>query len=1217
MNSTNLQAFSAQTDTALHPAVQQLEQEIVQLRAALYQSADQWRATFEQAAVGMAHTALNGQWLRVNQRLCAMLGYSAEELLGTSVQAITHPDHWADNLTAIHQLLAGKIQRYVTNKRYLHKNGGMVWGRLTLSLARTADGFPAYFVAVLEDITELKQTEDALRTSEERYRRIVEDQTDLICRFQPDFRLTFVNRAYAESAGKEPADLIGMRILDLIPADYQAQVINHVTVQNPTGHLATSENPVRLADGSLRWFEWTDRAILDEQGAVIEYQAVGRDVTARRQAEEAERTQRQFAEALRDSLAALTGSLDVDQVMTQILISAATVVPSEAGCIILFEEGYGRIAYCRGFTPEITALLHQHRFPIDSWSNIHHAFVHKAPYVVLDTHTTADWGEFPPTAWIRSSIGVPIELGGAVIGLLIADSATPGYFQPTDVEKLQAFARYASLALANAHHAALLEQQVAERTRELQAAKEQVEAILNHSRDGIVLVQPDLRIVQSNAAFRTLFYGQGTDDQEQSLLALIHPDDVAQVKTGLACAWQQKGDTYLEAPARRSDGSLFDAELSIGELREPGFVCTLRDITERKARERHLRYYASLQENVSEAVIVVDINWVIQSWNKAAESIYGWRAAEVIGKSGVTVLQTRYLRDLNHEQVWQILLAQGRWQAEVIQPRKDGTLLHILASLTLLRDEQGQILGIVGINRDITEQKQAALALAESRHFAAQITEAAPNHIYIYDMEEGCNIYSNHNIAALLGYSPQEIQALGNRLIREMMHPDDHKPFAAHVTRLRLAQDKKSFVFTYRMRHKNGGWRWFESHDTVFRRNAAGQVVQLLGVATNVTERKLAEDALRAQRDFLQFIIDSVPALILVKDQAGRYQLVNQHAAQIVGLTAATMLGKTDAAVLPNPAEVAFMRQKDEEALTAGHPLFIQEQTIRGAYYQTSKIPLRNEAGVVDRLLIVSVDISTRKAAEAALQQALQTEKDLSALKSGFITTASHEFRTPLAAILALTETLSAYRHRLTEAQIADRLHKIQQQVQRLQTLMADVLELARIQAHRARFTPVALDPAAFCRELMAEYQTLFAVTHRLLYNSDDTLPLVALDKRLFRQIITNLLANAVKYSTDDKPVTVTLTYTGELLIVQVQDEGIGIPAPDIHHLFQPFHRAGNVSAIPGTGLGLAITKEAVALHGGTITVTSELGVGTTFTVTLPVAARRAIPLPESDGKHL
>ena len=303
---------AAQVDMVLPQEIAQLAQEVAQLRTALQHSEDQWRTTFEQAVVGMAHVSMTGQWLRVNQRLCTILGYSAAELSNQTVQSLTHPGDSTREAAAASQLVAGEIQSYVTNKRYWHKDGHIVWGRLTLSLAHTVDGTPDYFVGMLEDMSALRQAEEALHTSEERYQRIVEDQLDLICRFDRDFRLTFVNAAYAAAMGKLPAALMGVQITELIPAEYQAQVRNHVARQNPLGRAATSENPLVLPDGSLRWFEWTDRAIFDEQGAVVEYQAVGRDITARRQAEAAERRQRQFAEALLDSLAALTTSLDVD-----------------------------------------------------------------------------------------------------------------------------------------------------------------------------------------------------------------------------------------------------------------------------------------------------------------------------------------------------------------------------------------------------------------------------------------------------------------------------------------------------------------------------------------------------------------------------------------------------------------------------------------------------------------------------------------------------------------------------------------------------------------------------------------------------------------------------------------------------------------------------------------------------------------------------------------
>lgn len=214
---------------------------------------------------------------------------------------------------------------------------------------------------------------------------------------------------------------------------------------------------------------------------------------------------------------------------------------------------------------------------------------------------------------------------------------------------------------------------------------------------------------------------------------------------------------------------------------------------------------------------------------------------------------------------------------------------------------------------------------------------------------------------------------------------------------------------------------------------------------------------------------------------------------------------------------------------------------------------------------------------------------------------ASHEFRNPLTTILLTTETLRAYRHKLSEDQIDERLGKIQAQGYYLRDIMEDVLQLTRLQAHRAQLNPVWLDLDALCRSLLDEFQGQVNGTDRLLYTGDDALGKVYLDKKLMRQLITNLVSNALKYSAADTIVRVSLAKTGEVLVFQVQDQGIGIPAADLTYLFEPFHRAANVDAIAGTGLGLTITKEAVELHGGTIMVESQSGVGTTFIVRIPL----------------
>ncbi len=166
--------------------------------------------------------------------------------------------------------------------------------------------------------------------------------------------------------------------------------------------------------------------------------------------------------------------------------------------------------------------------------------------------------------------------------------------------------------------------------------------------------------------------------------------------------------------------------------------------------------------------------------------------------------------------------------------------------------------------------------------------------------------------------------------------------------------------------------------------------------------------------------------------------------------------------------------------------------------------------------------------------------------------------------------------------------------------LLDEVLEIGRLETDQPEFHPELLDIDTFCQGLVEEIQIASAQTHELKFTRTGSCRTMFGDKKLLGHIVTNLLTNAVKYSPSGKAVHVHLTCFAESAVLQVRDEGIGIPEADQKHLFEPFHRAGNVGAIKGTGLGLAITKRAVELHGGSIRVESKVGVGTTFTVTIP-----------------
>jgi signal transduction histidine kinase len=245
--------------------------------------------------------------------------------------------------------------------------------------------------------------------------------------------------------------------------------------------------------------------------------------------------------------------------------------------------------------------------------------------------------------------------------------------------------------------------------------------------------------------------------------------------------------------------------------------------------------------------------------------------------------------------------------------------------------------------------------------------------------------------------------------------------------------------------------------------------------------------------------------------------------------------------------------------------------------------------------------VTERKQAEEEIRRALEKEKELNELKSRFVSMASHEFRTPLTGILSSAELLQEYGARWTEERKLVHLRRIQTSVQHMTSLLNDVLVIGKADAGKLEFKPARLDLVKFCGELVEEMQLSAGAKHTLTFASQVKSAPASMDENLLRHIVSNLFSNAIKYSPQGGEVQCTLTCQADQAILQVKDQGIGIPLEDQAHLFETFHRASNIRNIPGTGLGLAIVKRSVDAHGGTINVSSQVGVGTTVTVTLPL----------------
>jgi signal transduction histidine kinase len=283
--------------------------------------------------------------------------------------------------------------------------------------------------------------------------------------------------------------------------------------------------------------------------------------------------------------------------------------------------------------------------------------------------------------------------------------------------------------------------------------------------------------------------------------------------------------------------------------------------------------------------------------------------------------------------------------------------------------------------------------------------------------------------------------------------------------------------------------------------------------------------------------------------------------------------------------------------------LFNSRQLIRAIRYAFERHQLRKELKHQTDLLEQRVLERTAELQQAkeALAVALEQEKELSELKSRIITTISHEYRTPLTTIASSAELLEVYRHSWDDAKQLKHFGRIQSTIKHMTALVDDVLFVNQAEFENLSCCPTSLDLVAFLQELIDERQVTIGNKHHLNFTHIGEESQFLGDTKLLRQILSNLLDNAIKYSPNGGTVSVHLTFEETQVIFSCHDEGIGIPVEDQQDLFKSFSRASNVGTIGGTGLGLSIVKKCVDLHKGQITVDSVIRKGTKFTVTLPL----------------
>jgi len=388
-----------------------------------------------------------------------------------------------------------------------------------------------------------------------------------------------------------------------------------------------------------------------------------------------------------------------------------------------------------------------------------------------------------------------------------------------------------------------------------------------------------------------------------------------------------------------------------------------------------------------------------------------------------------------------------------------------------------------------------------------------------------------------------------------------------------------------------------------------GQITTQLLVRTirYAIERSQTFQMLRESERRFRAIFDSSFQLIKLLTPEGIVLEVNQTALDFAGVRSQNIVGRPIWEQLiwqhsPNGKE----QLKEGIAKAATGEFFRREIDFLGKSGQIITVdlslkPVKNDTGQVLLLIAEARDISDRKRAESETLKALAREKELSELRAKFVTMVSHEFRTPLTTIQFSTALLQDYSSKWPEEKKSTHFVRIQLAIKRMTELLEDILVIGKIEANTLQFQPISLNLEKFCRQLVEEQQLNDSNQHPIACMVKGDNCNAQMDEKLMRQMLGNVLSNAIKYSPIGSPVSLRLNCQNGEAVFQVQDQGIGIPQADLERILETFYRAPNVGTISGTGLGLAIVKRAVELHGGQLAIDSQEGKGTTFTITLPL----------------
>ncbi len=495
-------------------------------------------------------------------------------------------------------------------------------------------------------------------------------------------------------------------------------------------------------------------------------------------------------------------------------------------------------------------------------------------------------------------------------------------------------------------------------------------------------------------------------------------------------------------------------------------------------------------------------------------------------------------------------------------------------------------------------QNRYEAALRQSEEQFSRVFDEAPIGIMLEGLDTRF-FRVNQALCQMLGYTESELMPL---TCADITHPEDWKQEISYAEQIRKGAIE-SYQLEKRYLNKNQEILWVNL-TTILLKDKAREIFYILHMVEDITQRKQALEALQQSEARYRAIVEDQTELICRFKPDSTITFVNDAYCRYFNKPRESLIGHKFLPAMP-PEDRKLITKNfgylsvEKPINTYEHRVILDGGEIR--WQQWSDRALFDEQDNFIECQAVGRDITQLKQAETDIRKALEKERELSELRSSFVSLVSHEFRTPLTTIQSSADILEHYNNKLSDEKKENHFKRIQTAVRRMTQLLEDVLIVGQAEAEKLQFQPHPMDLVAFCRDIVESLQMTAAQEHRLNFVAQGDCTEAQMDEKLLAHIVTNLLSNAIKYSPQGGTVQFDLVCNQSSVVFRIQDTGIGIPEEDLEKLFESFGRASNVGTIQGTGLGLAIVKRCVDLHGGQIAVESKLGIGTIFTVTLPL----------------